>query len=124
MCSLDSDSDEARFGLSLERPTMLRYKIDNIRSLLGHKGLLSHLHLHVKWKANRSYDSRLELHSEQPGCTTRQGVVRFTSIEGLDIHSRGRTSTSSRVKLKKKLLLQSRSHGNAHGLMHTSHAWP
>jgi phenylalanyl-tRNA synthetase alpha chain len=25
------------FGLSLERPTMMRYKVNNIRELLGHK---------------------------------------------------------------------------------------
>lgn len=25
------------FGLSLERPTMIRYGVDNIRELLGHK---------------------------------------------------------------------------------------
>lgn len=25
------------WGLSLERPTMIRYKIDNIRDLVGHK---------------------------------------------------------------------------------------
>jgi phenylalanyl-tRNA synthetase alpha chain len=25
------------FGLSLERPTMIRYKVSNIRELLGHK---------------------------------------------------------------------------------------
>ncbi len=25
------------FGLSLERPTMIKYKIDNIRDLVGHK---------------------------------------------------------------------------------------
>jgi len=25
------------FGLSLERPTMIKYKVSNIRDLLGHK---------------------------------------------------------------------------------------
>ena len=25
------------FGLSLERPTMIKYKVNNIRELLGHK---------------------------------------------------------------------------------------
>lgn len=28
------------WGLSLERPTMLKYKVNNIRQLLGHKGEL------------------------------------------------------------------------------------
>ncbi|KAJ1958412.1 Phenylalanyl-tRNA synthetase, beta subunit, cytoplasmic [Linderina pennispora] len=38
---LDKDVKVAGFGLSLERPTMIKYGVDNIRALVGHKVDLS-----------------------------------------------------------------------------------
>ena len=34
---MPEDLRVAGFGLSLERPTMIKYKVNNIRELLGHK---------------------------------------------------------------------------------------
>ncbi|KAJ1870309.1 Phenylalanyl-tRNA synthetase, beta subunit, cytoplasmic [Coemansia sp. RSA 486] len=34
---LEDGVQVAGFGLSLERPTMIKYGVDNIRSLVGHK---------------------------------------------------------------------------------------
>lgn len=38
---LPADVTVIAWGLSLERPTMIRYKVNNIRELFGHKALLS-----------------------------------------------------------------------------------
>jgi len=41
---LPSDVNVIAWGLSLERPTMIKYKIDNIRDLVGHKVNLGMVH--------------------------------------------------------------------------------
>lgn len=86
------------WGLSLERPTMIKYKIENIRDLFGHKADL------LKQKTVKPLSNKLKLKNKEQ--KLKNGMINNYKIKSMiQIPSKMKLSQKEEDHLMEKLMI-------------------